>query len=213
MLLKLTLPREPQPATVDAQPVFRGGRQLASDAQPALAADDDRLSRARGGDTAAFTELVRRYQAMVFSLAWRIVSNRAVAEELAQDVFLQLHRNLAHLESGAHVVHWLRRVVAHRAIYAARQHARRPQANLADVPEPAIRAVERDPLMARRLRALMATLPAAPRAVLTLRFQEDLEPSEIARVLEMPLNTVKSHLRRGLAVLRGRAQELVESKS
>jgi RNA polymerase sigma-70 factor (ECF subfamily) len=49
--------------------------------------------------------------------------------------------------------------------------------------------------------------------VLTLRFQEDLDPSEIARVLEMPLNTVKSHLRRGLAVLRGRAQDLVESRS
>jgi RNA polymerase sigma-70 factor (ECF subfamily) len=72
---------------------------------------------------------------------------------------------------------------------------------------------ERDPLMVRRLRSLVAALPAAPRAVLTLRFQEDLDPSEIARVLEMPLNTVKSHLRRGLAVLRGRAQDLVESRS
>jgi RNA polymerase sigma-70 factor, ECF subfamily len=183
------------------------------EARPAVAGDDERLARARGGDMAAFAELVRRYQAMVFSLAWRIVNNRALAEELAQDVFLQLHRNLANIESGVHVTHWLRRVVAHRAIDVARQQARRPQANLADVPEPAVPFVERDPLMVRRLRILLATLPAAPRAVLTLRFQEDLEPSEIARVLEMPLNTVKSHLRRGLAVLRGRAQELVESKS
>jgi RNA polymerase sigma-70 factor (ECF subfamily) len=213
MLLKLTLPREPQSAAVDAEPAFLGGRPLASEDQPALTADDERLARARGGDAAAFAELVRRHQAMVFSLAWRIVSNRALAEELAQDVFLQLHRHLAHLESGAHVVHWLRRVVAHRAIDVARQHARRPQTNLADVPEPAIQVVPRDPLMVRRLRALLATLPAAPRAVLTLRFQEDLEPSEIARVLDMPVNTVKSHLRRGLAVLRGRAQSLVESKS
>lgn len=191
MLLKLTVPQEARPAV----------------------ADDERLARARGGDMAAFAELVRRYQAMVFSLAWRIVNNRALAEELAQDVFLQLHRNLATIESGMHVTHWLRRVVAHRAIDVARQQARRPQTNLADVPELAVPFVERDPLMVRRLRMLVATLPAAPRAVLTLRFQEDLEPSEIARVLEMPLNTVKSHLRRGLAVLRGRAQELVESRS
>ncbi len=206
MLLKFTLPPRAQLAAARIGPI-------AEEPRPPVAIDDERLARARGGDTAAFAELVRRNQAMVFSLAWRIVNNRALAEELAQDVFLQLHRNLAHLESGAHVVHWLRRVVAHRAIDVARQHARRPQANLADVPEPAAASFERDPLMVRRLRALIAGLPAAPRAVLTLRFQEDLDPSEIARVLEMPINTVKSHLRRGLAVLRGRAQELVESRS
>lgn len=206
MLLKFTVPQGATPALARIGPI-------AEESRPAGAIDDERLARARGGDAAAFAELVRRYQAMVFSLAWRIVNNRALAEELAQDVFLQLHRNLAHIESGAHVMHWLRRVVSHRAIDAARQYARRPQANLADVPEPAVALVERDPLMVRRLRELVAGLPAAPRAVLTLRFQEDLDPTEIARVLEMPVNTVKSHLRRGLAVLRGRAQELVESRS
>lgn len=174
--------------------------------------DDDRLSRARAGDGAAFADLVRRHQAMVFSVALRIVGNRALAEELAQDVFLQLHRSLSTLESGAHVVHWLRRVVSHRAIDSARQRARRPQASLDHVAEPA-GAAERasDPLMTRRLQSLIAALPPAPRAVVTLRFQEDLDPSEIARVLEMPVNTVKSHLRRALAVLRGRARELMES--
>jgi RNA polymerase sigma-70 factor (ECF subfamily) len=192
MLLKLTVP----------QP----GRQ-------ATTTEDDRLVRARAGDPAAFADLVRRHQAMVFSLALRIVGNRALAEELAQDVFLQLHRNLTSIESGAHVTHWLRRVVAHRAIDVARQHARRPQTSLSDVAEPAVPSIERDTLMVRRLRELIAALPAAPRAVLTLRFQEDLDPSEIARVLEMPLNTVKSHLRRALAVLRGRARVLVESTS
>jgi len=191
MLLKLTVPQEGRPAVTN---------------------EDDRLARARAGDSTAFADLVRRHQAMVFSLALRIVSNRALAEELAQDVFLQLHRNLSGIESGAHVTHWLRRVVSHRAIDLARQHARRPQTSLSDVAEPAVSSVERDPLMVRRLRSLIAALPAAPRAVLTLRFQEDLDPSEIARVLEMPLNTVKSHLRRGLAVLRGRAQDLVESR-
>src|ERR687894_1601745 len=96
----------------------------------AVPIDDDRLSRARAGDGAAFAELVRRHQAMVFSMALRIIGNRALAEELAQDVFLQLHRSLSTLESGAHVVHWLRRVVSHRAIDSARQRARRPQASL-----------------------------------------------------------------------------------
>jgi len=174
-------------------------------------ADDDRLVRARAGDGTAFADLVRRYQAMVFSLALRIVGNRAVAEELAQDVFLQLHRSLTTLESGAHVANWLRRVVSHRAIDAARARGRQPQTSLEGIAEPGTAADPRDPLMARRLRLLIADLPPAPRAVVTLRFQEDLDPSEIAQVLEMPVNTVKSHLRRALAVLRGRAAALVES--
>jgi RNA polymerase sigma-70 factor (ECF subfamily) len=54
----------------------------------------------------------------------------------------------------------------------------------------------------RRLRVLIGRLPAGARMVLLLRYQEDLDPSEIADTLNMPVNTVKSHLRRSLAVLR-----------
>jgi RNA polymerase sigma-70 factor, ECF subfamily len=52
------------------------------------------------------------------------------------------------------------------------------------------------------LRRIVATLPERPRLVVTLRYQEDLDPAEIAEILDMPLNTVKSHLRRSLAILR-----------
>jgi len=69
--------------------------------------------------------------------------------------------------------------------------------------EPAGPDAGADPLWENRLRALLLQLPDAPRAVLTLRFQEDLEPSEIAEVLDMSVNTVKSHLRRSLDWLRG----------
>ena len=57
-----------------------------------------------------FASLVRQHQAMVFSIAWHVLRDRAVAEELAQDVFLSLHRHLAELESPEHVLYWLRRV-------------------------------------------------------------------------------------------------------
>ena len=67
-----------------------------------------------------------------------------------------------------------------------------------------VRAASRDIWLEERLRALMIELPAAGRLVLTLRYQEDLDPSEIARVLDMPLNTVKSHLRRSVEHLRAR---------
>ena len=176
----------------------------------APAPDDDRLRRACAGDALAFADLVRQHQRMVFSLALRIVANRAAAEELAQDVFLQLYRHLASLESDAHVVHWLRRVVAHRAIDLARQRARRPVTALEDGPEPAVHSSPGDPWIAARLRTLVDSLPPHPRAVVTLRFQDDLDPTEIATVLDMPLNTVKSHLRRSLAILRRGARDLKE---
>jgi len=59
-----------------------------------------------------------------------------------------------------------------------------------------------DPLLQRRLRELVGALPPAPRAVIVLRYQEDLDPVEIARTLSMSINTVKSHLKRSLASLR-----------
>jgi RNA polymerase sigma-70 factor (ECF subfamily) len=59
------------------------------------------------------------------------------------------------------------------------------------------------PLLARRLRALVGELPPHARTVVVLRYQEDMDPTEISDLLDMPLNTVKSHLRRALETLRG----------
>ncbi len=73
---------------------------------------------------------------------------------------------------------------------------------LENVAEPAVNAKPGDPLLSELLRKLVATLPEAPRMVMVLRYQEDLEPTEIAAALEMPVATVKSHLQRSLALLR-----------
>jgi RNA polymerase sigma-70 factor (ECF subfamily) len=73
---------------------------------------------------------------------------------------------------------------------------------LDSVAEPSVNTAPADPLLNEVLRRLVATLPEAPRAVMILRFQEDLDPGEIAAILEMPLGTVKSHLQRSLALLR-----------
>ena len=81
-------------------------------------------------DAERFDALVREHQAMVFSMACRFLRNRALAEELAQDVFLQLYRKLPALESPEHVLHWLRWVTAHRLIDHSRQEKRRPQSPL-----------------------------------------------------------------------------------
>lgn len=165
-------------------------------------ADDERLARARGGDGQAFAEIVRRSQASVFSLALRMLNNRDQAEELAQDVFLQLHRSLGAIESADHLRYWLRRVVMHRAIDRVRQRAREPLTAMDDAPEPATLDAPQDPILVRRLAAAVSALAPAARSVVLLRYQDDLDPTDIARVLDMPLNTVKSHLKRSLAALR-----------
>ncbi len=148
-----------------------------------------------------FAALVRRHQAMVFSIALHFLADHGAAEELAQDVFVQLHKSLASLESDTHITFWLRKVTAHRCI--DRKRRRKPQqVSLEDAPEPSVSAHSSDPFIERRLRQVVASLPEKPRLVVILRYQEDMRLEDIAEVLSMPLGTVKSHLQRSLAMLR-----------
>jgi RNA polymerase sigma-70 factor, ECF subfamily len=149
-----------------------------------------------------FAGLVRQHQSMVFSLAWRFLHDRGLAEEVAQEVFFSLHRNLEAIQSPAHAAAWLRKVTAQRAIDEGRRRQRRPHVALEKIAEPASNERGRDPMLDETLRRLVASLPETPRMVMLLRYQEDLDPSEIARIMEMPLATVKSHLQRSLALLR-----------
>lgn len=164
---------------------------------------EELLTRALAGETAAFGMLVRAHQRSVYSLALRMLSDHYEAEDLAQEVFLGLHRNLSSVESAAHLAFWLRKVTLNRAIDRLRRRSCRelPLEEALSMPSD---VADRDPLLLRRLRALLAQLPPAPRAVVLLRFQEDLSPNEIARILNMSVNTVKSHLKRSLATLRER---------
>lgn len=149
-----------------------------------------------------FASLVRQHQAMVFSICWHVLRDRAVAEELAQDVFLSLHQHLAELESPEHVLFWLRKVSSNRALDVLRRRQRRPMVSLENSPEPVAVAPTGDPMLGSALRRLVAALPEKARAIVVLRYQEDLDPAEIARILGIPVGTVKSQLQRALGLLR-----------
>jgi RNA polymerase sigma-70 factor (ECF subfamily) len=151
-----------------------------------------------------FADIVRRHQSMVFSIALHFLADRQAAEELAQDVFLQLHANLPALKSEEHMTFWLRKVTAHRCIDYQRRR-KLPQVSLEDAPEPSAPAQASDPFLSKTLRHLVASLPEKSRLILILRYQEDMRPEDIAEVLAMPLATVKSHLQRSLAMLREKA--------
>jgi RNA polymerase sigma-70 factor (ECF subfamily) len=149
-----------------------------------------------------FGELMREHRAMVFSVAWHFLHDRGLAEETAQDVFLSLHKNLADIETPAHAAFWLRKVAVQRSIDAARKRQRRPQVALDDVAELSVCPSSGDPMLGGMLRRLIATLPEMPRMAMILRYQEDLDPAEIAATMGIPLGTVKSHIQRSLALLR-----------
>ena len=154
-----------------------------------------------------FEQLVDEHQSMVFSLAWRMTGDRGLAEEIAQDVFLELDRHLGKMESAAHACFWLRRVAMSRSADALRRRRVRCTDLWVEIDEHhGIRMEERSSPLGARLEELLATLPEPQRAALVLRYQEDLTPEEIAATLEAPLATVKSHLQRGLRLLRAKAQ-------
>ncbi len=157
-----------------------------------------------------FERLVDEHQSMVFSLALRLIGDRGLAEEVAQDVLLELDRHLHKMESPEHVKFWLRRVTMNRSTDALRRRSVREPGwdegfwveleerhGLVDSEEGSALAV--------RIEELLASLPESQRAALVLRYQEDLTPEEIAVLLKSPLATVKSHLQRGLKLLRVKA--------
>jgi RNA polymerase sigma-70 factor, ECF subfamily len=168
---------------------------------------DEQLSRARLGESTGLSSLVRAHQRSVYSLALRMLGTKDLAEDLTQDVFMQLSGNLKSIESNQHLAFWLRKVTANRAIDAIRRRSRLVMTSL-DEAEQLFSAEEGgDPLLQLHLRDLLQELTPQARAVLLLRFQEDLDPLDISRMLDMPINTVKSHLKRSLDTLREKTCE------
>ena len=147
---------------------------------------------------------------MVFSIAYHFFHDRTVAEDASQDVFLRLYQNLHAIKSSAHLVQWLRQVTSRRCIDLARRSPVHAPLSLEDAPEPVVDDDSPDLLLSRKLRRVVAALPEDARIVVILRYQEDLSLVEIAEILEIPINTVKSRLQRSLAHLRERLDNVEE---
>lgn len=162
----------------------------------------DLLRQAQQGDHDAFASLIEEHEGMVYSIARTFFDDRTRAEEIAQEVFLQLYRSMHELESAAHLLFWLRQVTSRRCIDATRRAKFRTVVALDDAGPLAVHSEVRDPLFDRRVREEIAALPEMQRLILTLRYQEDLDPSDICRIVGKPVNTVKSILHRALPSLR-----------
>ena len=152
----------------------------------------------------SFASVVDTHKGMVYSIAWQFLRDRVAADELAQDVFLQLHKNWARMESAAHLVFWLRKVATHRAIDAARKRKAHAETSLEETDEPTVLERVHDSFLSSYLQRMVASLPEKQRSVIVLRYQEDMELEEIAKALDMNVSTVKTQISRALDLLRGK---------
>jgi len=155
-----------------------------------------------------FRDLVEAHQSRVYSIAYRILQDRGTAEEVAQDVFLALYRNLERIESSEHLLAWLRRVAVQRATDACRHRASRVdfaadefREDRLDASVPPDRNGSAATSGLSHVEQLVTSLPPMQRVVVLLRYQEDMLPAEIAALLSMPMGTVKSNLQRALKLL------------
>jgi len=180
---------------------------LPPDARPEVAgrADERRLiARAQAGDTAAFRQLVEQHQARAFALASRILRSASDAEEVAQDAFVRVWTALPGFRGESTFGTWLYRIVARRAFDRAQVLKNRRARERQDerLPEHAAPVRNDDTLRSAKLHELVAGLTPAQRAAVTLYYYEGRSVEEVANVLGMPENTVKTHLLRARAALR-----------
>ena len=161
---------------------------------------------------AEFESALRTHQAMVYSIAYHFFGGSGVAEEVAQDVFLELFQAKGSPGSPEHLTAWLRRVTVHRCIDATRRTGQRHEVLVDQMPEVADPALPPDPLLRDALRTLVASLPQTPRAAIILRYGEDMDVKDISETLQLPVRTVWSHLQRGLSLLREKAARRLNEK-
>jgi RNA polymerase sigma-70 factor (ECF subfamily) len=169
-------------------------------------ADERRLiARAQSGDTAAFRVLVERHQARAVALALRIVRSAPDAEEVAQDAFVRVWTALPGFRGESSFATWLYRIVARRAFdrVDVLKHRRARERAEEKLPEPVAPApADDDTLRAALLQRLVADLSPAQRSVVTMFYYEGRSVEQVSAILNMPENTVKTHLLRARAALR-----------
>jgi RNA polymerase sigma-70 factor, ECF subfamily len=164
------------------------------------------VERCRAGDEGAFQELVDRYKDLVFALIARTVQERSRAEDLAQDVFLRIHRGLPYFRGEARLSTWIYRIVANVCVH----DQTRPVAAVSlddERARPRVMPSSSDRRfgdleLRDRLEKAIARLPANYRLVIAAHYLDGVQYEDLAEALQLPLGTVKTQLHRAKQQLR-----------
>jgi len=182
--------------SIEKSPVRRNG-----------ATDEMRLiARLRAGEQQAMSELYDRYAKVVYAVALRVLQDAAAAEDVLQDVFLQLWRNPDAFDaSRGSLAAWLAVIARHRSIDRLRK--RRPETDIEEcviTSGPDLRDDTERALVVEKVRGALAEMNPDQRSALELAFFQGLTHSEIAEKTGEPLGTVKTRIRSGLQQLRAK---------
>jgi RNA polymerase sigma-70 factor (ECF subfamily) len=164
------------------------------------------VERCRSGDEHAFQELVDRYKDLVFAMIARTVPDRSRAEDLAQDVFLRIHRGLPYFRGEARLSTWIYRIVANVCV---QEHGRPHGAVSIDDERTGQKAIVSAPdrqfgdfELRDRLEKAIARLPANYRLLVAAHYLRGVQYERLAEALQLPLGTVKTQLYRAKRQLR-----------
>ncbi|MCC7018605.1 MAG: RNA polymerase sigma factor [Ardenticatenales bacterium] len=172
----------------------------------AASTDDRLIDRARSGDAQAFGLLIQRYQDAVYSLCYHLCGDRTDAEDLAQEAFVRFHRQLDRFRPGEPLWPWLRRLTTNSALNGLRGgrvgRGTRGAARTVSLDDASLGLDVADDTSAWRgsddlridLERQLRALAPADRAVLVLRYLEDLTYAEIAALLDVPASTIETRL-------------------
>lgn len=166
--------------------------------------DEALMSAIRSGDGSAMGVLYDRYSGVVYSVALRVLGDTGAAEDILQDIFIQVWRKPALFDSQrGSIGPWLAVIARNRAIDALRK--RRPEDDIADVvvsvtPDMAGDAGRNQAM--EKVRGALTSMPAVQRSTLEMAYFEGLTHTEIAAKTGEPLGTIKTRIRSGLLALR-----------
>jgi RNA polymerase sigma-70 factor (ECF subfamily) len=164
------------------------------------------VRRSAAGDQDAFRTLVLHHHRRVLNIAYRALGDAALAEDVAQEVFIKVYRHLPSYRHEKPFTHWLHRIAANTVTDAVRRRRSAlsldalEQAPASAAPDPQDVAAQQD--MQRAVRRAIAELPSHYRDALALRVFHELSYQEIAATLDVPIGTVMSRLNAAKRILR-----------
>lgn len=193
--------------------MWNQGRSLPAPAE--YAQENVWVTSSQRGDTLAFNRLVLKWEKTIYNLALRMLQNRDEAAEATQETFLSAFKNIRRFRRDSKFSTWLFRIAVNHCISRAR---RRPPGMHFSLDDAAQSARSADQLQVtetqegkllcaenrNRVRAALAFLPPDQRAVIELKFFQELTFEDIAAILQVPLSTIKSRLYSGLDSLKVR---------
>jgi RNA polymerase sigma-70 factor, ECF subfamily len=192
--------------------ITQTSQALQIEKEQAILLDRERVNRALDGDQDAFTDLVLDYQRSVFNLTYRMLGDTVEAEDAAQEAFLRAYRNLARYDSSRSFKTWVLSIASHYCIDVIRKRHLSwlslddllPGEMMSAIEHRSIEELSLDGERDRSVQDLLKLLKPDERAIIILRYWNDMSYEEIADALQVNVGVVKSRLFRARQALANR---------